>query len=246
MKQFNNIMLLFLFGFVALTQTVQAQAIPGSEHVTTRFSSRIAISPYAQAVPNDSYTFIGVSHPSLDSALTQIGVVLEVIDMTTTVDTAAGRAVIFTVGAGETHRVFIANQSHSDINSTNTAFTDARTHIIPTVNSAQFGAVRVTSVSERPEQNPAGRFVLGQDGSKKFDNVGQLSIWGIVYTQASGTGFAMEFIGDLHDSSTGGTVENGVISTTAGAGNGAKGTNHTPSGDAVSTDNARPGRGIGG
>ena len=71
MKQFNNIMLLFLFGFVALTQTVQAQIL-GSDHVTTRHSSRIAISPYAQAVPNDSYTFIGVSHPSLDLSLIHI------------------------------------------------------------------------------------------------------------------------------------------------------------------------------
>ena len=243
MKQFNNIMLLFLFGFVALTQTVQAQ-IPGSAHVTTRHSSRIAISPYAQAVPNDSYTFIGVSHPSLDSAVTQIGVVLEVVDMTTTVDTAAGRAVIFTVGAGETHRVFVANQSHSDINATNTAFQDARTHIIPTVNSAQFGSVRVTSVSERPEQNPAGRFVLGQDGSKKFDNVGQLSIWGIVYTQASGTGFAMEFIGDMHDSSTGhhnGTANPSVERSILGGG----GNNDDVTANAIAADKARAGRGIG-
>ena len=243
MKQFNNIMLLFLFGFVALTQTVQAQ-IPGSAHVTTRHSSRIAISPYAQAVPNDSYTFIGVSHPSLDSAVTQIGVVLEVVDMTTTVDTAAGRAVIFTVGAGETHRVFIANQSHSDINSTNTAFTDARTHIIPTVNSAQFGAVRVTSVSERPEQIPSGRFVLGQDGSKKFDNVGQLSIWGIVYTQASGTGFAMEFIGDMHDSSSGhhnGTANPSVERSILGGG----ANNDVVTTTAIAADKARVGRGIG-
>ena len=243
MKQFNNIMLLFLFGFVALTQTVQAQIV-GSEHVTTRHSSRIAISPYAQAVPNDSYTFIGVSHPSLDSAVTQIGVVLEVIDMTTTVDTAAGRAVIFTVGAGETHRVFVANQSHSDINATNTAFQDARTHIIPTVNSAQFGAVRVTSVSERPEQNPAGRFVLGQDGSKKFDNVGQLSIWGIVYTQASGTGFAMEFIGDMHDSSTGhhnGTANPSVERSILGGG----ANNDVVTTTAIAADKARSGRGIG-
>jgi hypothetical protein len=38
----------------------------------TRYSSHLAISLYAQAIPNDSYTFIGVSHPSLDSALTQI------------------------------------------------------------------------------------------------------------------------------------------------------------------------------
>ena len=240
-------MLLFLFGFVALTQTVQAQAIPGTEHVTTRHSSRIAISPYAQAVPNDSYTFIGVSHPSLDSAVTQIGVVLEVIDMTTTVDTAAGRAVIFTVGAGETHRVFVANQSHSDINASNEAFQDARTHIIPTVNSAQFGSVRVTSVSERPEQNPAGRFVLGQDGSKKFDNIGQLSIWGIVYTQASGTGFAMEFIGDLHDSTTGAHFGTATLmpemSVTGGGAN--VGTRLNATAAAKAADIPRRGRGIG-
>jgi hypothetical protein len=243
MKQFNNIMLLFLFGFVALTQTVQAQIL-GSDHVTTRHSSRIAISPYAQAVPNDSYTFIGVSHPSLDSAVTQIGVVLEVIDMTTTVDTAAGRAVIFTVGAGETHRVFVANQSHSDINATNTAFQDARTHIIPTVNSAQFGSVRVTSVSERPQGNPATRFILGQDASKKFDNVGQLSIWGIVYTQASGTGFAMEFIGDMHDSTTGhhnGTANPSVERSILGGG----ANNDIVTTTAIAADKARSGRGIG-
>ena len=242
MKQFNNIMLLFLFGFVALTQTVQAQIL-GSDHVTTRHSSRIAISPYAQAVPNDSYTFIGISHPSLDTAVTQIGVVLEVIDMTTTVDTAAGRAVIFTVGAGETHRVFVANQSHSDINATNTAFQDDRTHIIPTVNSAQFGSVRVTSVSERPQGNPATRFILGQDASKKFDNVGQLSIWGIVYTQASGTGFAMEFIGDAHDSSTGGYEAADFRSERSVLGGG--GNNDLVSAPAKLADAPRHGRGIG-
>ena len=45
--------------------------------------ARIVVSPYAQAVPNDSYTFIAVNHPSLDTALTQIGVALEVRGMTT-------------------------------------------------------------------------------------------------------------------------------------------------------------------
>ena len=105
MKQFNNIMLLFLFGFAVLAQTVQAQVTTADP---TMHSSRLVISPYAQAAPNDSYTFIGVSHPSLDSALTQIGVAVEVIDMTTTVNTPSGRAAVFTVEAGETHRVFVA------------------------------------------------------------------------------------------------------------------------------------------
>ena len=203
MKQFNNIMLLFLFGFAVLAQTVQAQVTTADP---TMHSSRLVISPYAQAAPNDSYTFIGVSHPSLNSSVTRIGLVLEVIDMTTTVNTPAGRATVFTVDAGETHRVFIANQGHSTINSSNTAFTGARTHIIPTVNSPQFGSIRVTSVSKRPELDKDKRPVYIKYGSKlrrRYDDLGQLSIWGIVYTQASGTGFAMEFIGDMHDSNIG-------------------------------------------
>jgi hypothetical protein len=201
MKQFNKIILLMLFGVAVFTQSVQAQ----TQAADTRFSSRLAVSPYAQAVPNDSYTFIGISHPSLDSALTQIGLALEVIDMTTTVNNAAGRVQIFTVDAGETHRVFVVNQSHSTINNLNASFTDNRTHLINTVDSAQFGSVRITSVSERP-QLAAGSRDVTVGTTKKFDNLAQLNIWGIVYVESSGTGFAMEFIGDAQDSTIGGAA----------------------------------------
>ncbi|MDC0947185.1 hypothetical protein OAS18_06705 [Nitrospinaceae bacterium] len=188
-----------LFGVTVFTQSVQAQ----SQAAETRFSSRLAISPYAQAVPNDSYTFIGISHPSLDSALTQIGLALEVIDMTTTVNNAAGRVQIFTVDAGETHRVFVVNQSHATINNLNSSFTDSRTHLINTVDSAQFGSIRITAVSERP-QLAAGLRDVTVGSTKKFDNLAQLNIWGIVYVESSGAGFAMEFIGDAQDSTIGG------------------------------------------
>ena len=235
MKQFNKIMLLFLFGFAVLAQTAQAQV---TEADKTRFSSRLVVSPYAQAVPNDSYTFIGVSHPSLDSALTQIGVALEVIDMTTTVNTPAGRAVVFTVTAGETHRIFVANQSHSTINTTNSDFTDARTHIIPTVDSAQFGGVRLTSVSVRPQLAAASRHVT-VGSAKKYDDLSQLSVWGIVYTQSSGTGFAMEFIGDMHDSSMGQTAS-GKINSVLGGG-ASQGIVTTT---AVTAEQPRPVRGV--
>jgi hypothetical protein len=201
MKHFYKIILLMLFGVAVFTQSVHAQ----STAADTRFSSRLAISPYAQAVPNDSYTFIGVSHPSLDSALTQIGVALEVIDMTTTVNNAAGRVQIFTVDAGETHRVFVVNQSHATINTSNSSFTDTRTHLINTVDSAQFGSIRITSVSERPELAAGSRDVT-VGSTKKFDNLAQLNIWGIVFVEASGTGFAMEFIGDAGDSTLGGSA----------------------------------------
>ena len=201
MKQFNKIILLMLFGVAVFTQSVQAQ----TQAADTRFSSRLAVSPYAQAVPNDSYTFIGISHPSLDSALTQIGLALEVIDMTTTVNNAAGRVQIFTVDAGETHRVFVVNQSHATINNLNSSFTDSRTHLINTVDSAQFGSIRITTVSERPSLAPASRSVTDDDAAntEKFDNLAQLNIWGIVFVEASGTGFAMEFIGDAQDSTIG-------------------------------------------
>jgi len=219
MKQFNNIMLLFLFGCAVLAQTVQVQAQAITTADPTLHSSRLVISPYAQAVPNDSYTFIGVSHPSLNSAVTQIGLVVEAIDMNTTVNTRAGRATVFTVDAGETHRVFIVNQGHSTINSSNSAFTDSRTHLIPTSNSAQFGSIRITSVSVRPELDVVKRKVQIRQGATthwRFDDLSQLSIWGVVYTQSAGTGFAMEFIGDMHDSTGGGAAAGAVPSRMTG------------------------------
>ena len=182
----------------------------------TRYSSRLAISPYAQVIPNDSYTFIGVTHPSLDSALTQIGLVVEVIGMTTTVNNAAGRATMFTIDAGETHRIFVVNQSHPTINNLNSAFTNSNTHLINTVDSAQFGQVRATTVSERPSL-PAGSRSVKVGDTYKFDSLSQLSMWGAIYSELSGTGFPMEFIGDMHDSTLGGAANsNSTLGDTNG------------------------------
>ena len=197
MKNIKRLILFALIGVLSFAQAASGQ----TQADATRESTRLAVSPYAQAVPNDSYTIIGVSHPSLDSALTQIGVVVEAIDMTTTVNNAAGRSQVFTVNAGETHRVFIVNQSDAVINSSNSSFTDSRTHLIPTVPSAQFGSVRITTVTQAPT---TASDIGGQD---KFANLAQLSIWGIVFIEASGTGFAMEFVGDMADSTVGGNVD---------------------------------------
>ena len=60
MKKINLILMLVLLGF-GFTPFVQAAVLTAPE---TKVPGRIAISPYAQAVPNDSYTFIGISHPS--------------------------------------------------------------------------------------------------------------------------------------------------------------------------------------
>ena len=195
----KNIKRLILFALIGMLFFAQAASGQTSADIT-RESTRLAISPYAQAVPNDSYTFIGVSHPSLSSALTRIGIVVEAIDMTTTVDNAAGRSQVFTIDAGETHRVFIVDQSHAVINTANSSFTDSRTHLIPTAPSAQFGSVRITTVSRKPTT------AVSVGGVNKYENLAQLSIWGIVYIEASGTGFAMEFIGDMADSTVGGDI----------------------------------------
>ena len=197
MKNIKQLTLVALFGVLYFAQVAGA-AIEKED--TTRESTRIAVSPYAQAVPNDSYTFIGVSHPSLDTALTQIGIVLEAVGMSTSAGTQSSRSVVFTIDAGETHRIFIVNASHSSINDQNSSFTDSRTHLITTSNAAQFGQVRVTTVNVFPTKET----VVAT--KNKFANLAQLSMWGIVFVEASSVGFAMEFIGDMADSTIGGNI----------------------------------------
>ena len=155
---------------------------------------RRVLSPYAQVVPDDSYTFIGVSHPSLTTALTQIGVILEVRNMTTVPNNSAGRAAVFTIEAVQTHRIFVVNVGHATINTGNSGFTDSLTHLIFTKNEAQFGNVSAISVNQYPLNSTTVR------GIEKYANLSQLSMWGVVFIPSSSTGFAMEFVGDAHDS----------------------------------------------
>ncbi len=180
----------------------------------TEDKARIVLSPYAQAVPNDSYTFIAINHPSLDTALTQIGIALEVRGMTTIPDNVAGRAAIFTVNAGETHRIFIVNVSNSTINASNPSFTDSRTHLILTQDSAQFGNIRAVGINESPIAATTVNSI------NKYNNLGQLSFWGVVFIESSGTGFAMEFIGDAHDSTIGRNFGDSQLSGVSGTSSG--------------------------
>jgi len=204
MKNIKPLILFALFGILTFAQTVSGQTTARDN----RFSNQLAVSPYAQAVPNDSYTFIGISHPSMDTASSAIGVAVEVIGMTTTSNNAAGRAQIFTVDAGETHRVFVVNQSHATINTSNASFTDSRTHIIPTVDSAQFGSIRVTTVASDANTSVDATQSAADGGAtfKTFENLAQLSMWGIIYVESSGSGFAMEFVGDMQDSKLAGSI----------------------------------------
>ena len=162
--------------------------------------TRRVIAAYAQSVPNDSYTFIGVSHPSLHTSLSQIGVILEVRGMTTVPNNAAGRATVFTIESGETHRIFVVPVSHDTINTSNAAFTDANTHIIFTHDSAQFGNINALSVHQHPTEGVPFINSINHGILYKYANLSQLSMWGVVFIPSSSTGFALEFIGDAHDS----------------------------------------------
>jgi hypothetical protein len=198
-----------------VTQSSHAQNLSAPDTTSINNTGRTAITPYVQAVPNDSYTFMSFSHPSLDTAATQVGLIVEVVGMATVPNTTSGASVNFTVDAGETHRVFVVNNTHSTINASNSAFTDSRTHLILTTDTAQFGSARITGIRETP---------MIADANSNFDNVGQISMWGVVFIPASGTGFAMEFVGDAHNSTIPFDISEAnlapISGTTTGAGRG--------------------------
>ena len=66
-------------------------------------------------------------------------------------------------------------------------------------------------------------------------------MWGIVYSEAAGTGFAMEFIGDMQDSKLRATVSGG--GTLKSGHNGAYIASGPQGGDAL-TSQTRPGAGV--
>ncbi len=218
MKKLILFLMFVMLGFGVPIQTAHAldatplTSAPLPQGTEELYNARFAIAPYAQVVPNSSYTFIGISHPSLATAHTSIGVAVEALDMVTVPNNAAGRAAVFTVHAGTSHRVFIVNQNHSTINVSNTAFADANTHLITTSNESQFGNIKVTGIGTAPTTSTTNEHRVGgvyreatPNSLERLDNVSQLSMWGVVYQTSNGAGFALEFIGDMHDSSVGGS-----------------------------------------
>ena len=273
MKKINVFLILILFGFGVVVQSAQSAGIEitRAPHLgsgvglkpsfTTGVghNARLAISPYAQVVPGNSYTFIGISHPSLATAHTSIGLVIEAMDMTFTTSAAnpieEARAVIFTIDAGSTHRVFIVDEGHATINSSNAAFTGANTHIIATASGAtQFGNIRVTSIGTHPNAKTHSGFRYDKENStsynngancttasvtasciQRFDNLNQLAMWGVVYQESNGAGFSLEFIGDMHDSSASGVASGADITG---------GNDHAHSASSAGMGSGGAGRGI--
>jgi len=166
------------------------------------------VSPYWQS-DSGSYTFIAVTHTSLSGMASQIGVTVNAIQND---EAAYGTAVTFTIQEGTTQRVFITRTGHSTVNPTS----------IPTAKFIQgttafkHGHIRIDPVATLPTAavtgNTFGKFSRCTDKSAcasnnthlhggGFRDATMLSFWGAVVIEQNTTGFAMEFIGDMHDSS---------------------------------------------
>jgi hypothetical protein len=156
--------------------------------------SRTAVSPYMQTDANSTYTFVGITHPSLNTAATQIGLNLATVGLV-----GATPSTTFTINAGETYRIFIVSTNHSTVNS-NTVTGDRVIFLSTTTASTAAGQIRVTSVDIDPTStsllSKLGNSVTGH----KYDGLNQLSMWGAIVVPSTSTGFAMEFVGDSHDS----------------------------------------------
>ena len=185
-QKFLHIFILALLGSICSNSFNLAWAIENKSRV---------ISSYWQS-DSTSYSFISVSHSSLSGLASQIGLVVNVIQ---TDQTAFGTAVTFTISAGTTQRIFIARTNHSVINSTTIP---TASFIIGTTNY-KHGHIRIDPIASNPDIsiNPAITFLESNLELRGFKDVTMLNYWGAIVIESNTTGFAMEFIGDMHDSS---------------------------------------------
>ena len=149
----------------------------------------VAISPYIQTDNDSTYTFVGISHPSLSTAGTSIGMTVAAVGLD-----GANPSSTFTITAGETYRIFIVSTNHSTINS-NTV-TGARVIFLSTTTGMSTnGQLLVTAnMGDQLANSPRDR------RTAKYESLNMLSMWGAIVIPSTSTGFAMEFIGDMHDS----------------------------------------------
>jgi hypothetical protein len=156
-------------------------------------NNRVVISPYWQ-VDSGSYTFIAVTHTSLSGMASSIGVRVNAL---TSTGSAYDTAESFTIQAGNTERLFIVPTGHATVNAT--SITTAK--FLTGTSDFTHGSLRVEPVMS----HPAMKYTTMLPSNGRFDGLGfrditMLSYWGSVIIEANTTGFAMEFLGDMHDS----------------------------------------------
>jgi hypothetical protein len=160
-------------------------------------NSERVVSPYWQS-DSGSYTFVAVTHPSLSGMASQIGVIIEAIKND---GTLFGSSKTFTVEGSTTTRLFIVRSDHPSINSTSVPLAQ----FITGTADFEHGHLGAVSVATSPTTSTGTGFGEG------YRDATMLSFWGAIVVEQNNTGFAMEFIGDMHDSAAPPTFD-GVIS----------------------------------
>ena len=184
------------FGDHSTTTTATRDFSDGTGATAGQFANNYMVaSPYWQVEDGTSYTFVAVSHSSLSGMASQIGVVVNAI---TSAGTAYDTAETFTVGAGETARVFIISTNHSTINSTNIP----TAQFLAGTTDFTYGHLRINPATSHPMQKFQTNKLKITNRGDGFRDTTMLTYWGSVIVEANTTGFAMEFIGDLNDSQT--------------------------------------------
>ena len=180
MNKTRIIVMTILLAFAVVFSAQNAMAVD---------KSRTALSPYFQSDAGSTYSFMGIAHPSLLSAASTVGLTVSTVGQAGVVGSTA-----FTIAAGETYRVFIVSTNHSTINSK--AITGAKVLFLSLTTSSTSGSVLFTA----SKTEPATKSAAAGGVSDGFQGLNQLAIWGAVVIPGTSSGFAMEFIGDSHDS----------------------------------------------
>jgi len=161
-----------------------------AQNATAFSKSRAVLSPYFQTDPGSTYTLVGISHPSLSSSASTVGLTVA------TVGTSTAGTTAFTIQAGETYRIFIVSTNHAQINS---VLVTGDQVLFLSMTSGSSESSQLTFQSS--QTNPTVQSVVTNNGGG-LRGLNMLSIWGAVVFPGTSSGFAMEFIGDAHDSAS--------------------------------------------
>jgi hypothetical protein len=146
-------------------------------------NSTSVISPYWQS-DEDSYTFVSISHGSLDLMSSQIGVIMQAV---TNTGTGSFGTTVFTVQENNTARIFIVATNHSTINTS-------------TITASDVVFVSGTTTSSSGSLVFTPRATTPLVPITRITDATALNYWGAIVVSSASSGFAMEFIGDTHDS----------------------------------------------
>jgi hypothetical protein len=146
-------------------------------------NSSSVVSPYWQS-DGDAYTFVSISHGSLDLMSSQIGVILQAVSND---GTSSFGSTSFTVNQNSTTRIFVVATNHSTINTS--TITDSTVVFVSGTTNSSSGSLTFTPSRTTPLSN-----------ANQIADATALNYWGAIVVSSASSGFAMEFIGDTHDS----------------------------------------------